>query len=400
MSISAGDQVVKTYGSYTALTTVSLTVEKGQAVALVDPSGSGNGTLLRCISALEAISSRTIRVDYAAGSNSARLWQNRASPAPVQEALNAIREMRKSGMTSPRATCFRAAAGPLPTVTVGSDRTRSIGLNADMGCSSTVRKSMGDGMAIRKIGVIGSGTIGRAIVDSLRQRSDVEIAFVLARDPGRLADLGLPAKVLLTDPRAALDRDVDLVIEAAMADVVRDLAPAFLGKADFCALSSTALAARTTEQAIREAAEKGGRRFYVPHGAVLGLDGLSDGRDQIGQVTITTTKSGKSLGLDPATEGTVFEGSARDACIRFPRNVNVHAAVALAGIGLDATVSRIVAVPGQETNVHRIEVTGQGLAWDLHITSQSLGGVTGSYTPASAIGSVARILGGAGICIV
>ena len=51
-------------------------------------------------------------------------------------------------------------------------------------------------------------------------------------------------------------------------------------------------------------------------------------------------------------------------------------------------------------NLQRIELTGQGLAWTIDASSPSLGGVTGAYTPQSATGSVDRILGQRGICIV
>ncbi|AYD03636.1 amino acid ABC transporter ATP-binding protein (plasmid) [Neorhizobium sp. NCHU2750] len=54
--------VVKAYGHYVALKSVSVSVEKGQAIALIGPSGSGKSTLLRCINTLETISSGTIKV--------------------------------------------------------------------------------------------------------------------------------------------------------------------------------------------------------------------------------------------------------------------------------------------------------------------------------------------------
>lgn len=54
--------VVKTYGQYVALKSVSVSVEKGEAIALIGPSGSGKSTLLRCINTLETIASGTITV--------------------------------------------------------------------------------------------------------------------------------------------------------------------------------------------------------------------------------------------------------------------------------------------------------------------------------------------------
>nr|WP_319513878.1 aspartate dehydrogenase domain-containing protein [uncultured Cohaesibacter sp.] len=250
------------------------------------------------------------------------------------------------------------------------------------------------------IGVIGAGTIGRSIIEHISKTANTELAFILdpVADPAHFKDIS--ADLFVKDPEEALERDVDLVIEAAMPAALAELAPKFLKKADFCGFSCTALSNHDTEQAILTTSRTNGTRFFLPHGAILALDGIADGRAAIDSVSITTTKSGPSLGRPADAEGVLFEGSTREACSAFPRNVNVHAAVALAGLGFDRTQSRIVAVPGQKTMEHRIDVKGAGLEWTINVSSRSLGGVTGAYTPLSAIGSISRILGGAGLMIV
>ncbi|QTD94928.1 aspartate dehydrogenase domain-containing protein [Burkholderia anthina] len=60
-------------------------------------------------------------------------------------------------------------------------------------------------------------------------------------------------------------------------------------------------------------------------------------------------------------------------------SANVHAAIALAGLGSDRTYGGIVAVPNEPCAQHRIEVPGPELAWDVHVASRSFGGVTGVY---------------------
>jgi len=96
-------------------------------------------------------------------------------------------------------------------------------------------------------------------------------------------------------------------------------------------------------------------------------------------VTIITRKPPKGLEGAPylvehgislsglREEREVFSGSAREACRGFPANVNVSAAVSLAGLGPDRTRVRILAVPGLKRNCHDIEVEGEFGRLAVHI---------------------------------
>ncbi|MDI7258797.1 MAG: DUF108 domain-containing protein, partial [Thermodesulfobacteriota bacterium] len=61
-------------------------------------------------------------------------------------------------------------------------------------------------------------------------------------------------------------------------------------------------------------------------------------------------------------------------------------------LGFDRTRSIVVADPKTSQMTHEIHVKGTGLEWNIRISSRSLGGVTGSYTPESAAMTVRRIL--------
>ena len=66
-------------------------------------------------------------------------------------------------------------------------------------------------------------------------------------------------------------------------------------------------------------------------------------------------------------ERELFSGTAREACRGFPANLNVSAAVSLAGLGPDETRVRILAVPGLQRNCHDIEVEGDFGRLTIHI---------------------------------
>jgi aspartate dehydrogenase len=63
----------------------------------------------------------------------------------------------------------------------------------------------------------------------------------------------------------------------------------------------------------------------------------------------------------------VFSGTAREAAAGFPANVNVAAALSLAGIGPDRTMIDIWADPSVTRNCHVIEVDADSASFTLSI---------------------------------
>ena len=63
MSLVEIHDVSKSYGANQVLKGVSLDIEKGEVVAVIGRSGSGNSPLLRCVNGLEPVQAGTIRID-------------------------------------------------------------------------------------------------------------------------------------------------------------------------------------------------------------------------------------------------------------------------------------------------------------------------------------------------
>jgi aspartate dehydrogenase len=223
-----------------------------------------------------------------------------------------------------------------------------------------------------RVGVVGLGVIGRAVARALDAGiPGLTLSGALARDRERgerfLKSLGAPVPFLdLGD----LVEASDLVVEASTQAHLQEVAPAVLDAGrDLVVLSCGGLLGRADWVALAEAR---GARILVPSGAIAGLDGVKGARvGAITAVTMETRKPPRGLAGAPwiveqridldaiATETLIFEGPATEACRAFPANVNVLAALSLAGIGPERTRIRLFAVPGLERNVHRITVQGE-----------------------------------------
>lgn len=245
-------------------------------------------------------------------------------------------------------------------------------------------------MQKKKIGLIGFGTIGQYIYQQLQGKAD--FAFIYDRTAPQNEQAAQIYISTLAELEAKCASGVDLVVECAVPQALADTAATILRYSDMLCFSLTALANAELLQRIKETCHTSGHQFHVPHGAILGLDGIFDAHSIIESVTITTTKKPRTLGLADTAYSVVYDGSTRGACAAFPRNVNVHACVALAGIGFDKTHSIIIADPEIPSNQHLIEVVANGCRFKIEVASTPGDGVTGAYTPVSATASILRII--------
>jgi aspartate dehydrogenase len=216
-----------------------------------------------------------------------------------------------------------------------------------------------------KVGIVGMGVIGRHVADALtRGIPGTTLVGVSVRQPATATGY----------PMLALDELIeraDLIVEAATQAALREFGPAVLSAGKhLMVLSVGALVGVLDGWAAL--AEKHGCRILVPSGAIAGLDGVKGAREgAITTVTMETRKPPRGLAGAPyieqqgieldriTTETLVFEGPATEAVRGFPANVNVVAALSLAGIGPERTRIKIYAVPGQARNQHRITVEGE-----------------------------------------
>ena len=242
---------------------------------------------------------------------------------------------------------------------------------------------------MKRIGFLGCGKIGQALLKHIKELDGVDVAFV--QDPVYTKAAGDTFPVV-TKGDKDLYATADLIIECANASVLKEWGVTMLQATDVLTFSVTAFSDPSFWDTMVQCKQTSGHHLYIPHGAILGLDGIFDGRAMWTAIKIVTTKSPKRLGRTDTERTVLYDGPTRKACELFPRNVNVHASVALAGIGFDRTESVIIVDPAVETNAHHIYLDSDSTHMELIISSVAKGAVSGAYTPQSACGSLDRVL--------
>lgn len=231
-----------------------------------------------------------------------------------------------------------------------------------------------------RVAVGGLGTVGTVVAQRLDQGiPGLKLAAVSARDRARAAQrvtaLRRPAPVLALTELADV---ADVVVECAPAAVFAQVAePATKAGRIFMPISVGAL---LSHWHVVELAASHGARIIVPSGALLGLDAIrAVAEGEIHSVRMITRKPLRALAGAPYVEEhgieldklrqplKIFEGTAREGAQSFPANVNVAAALGLAGIGVDRTLLEIWADPTVNRNMHNIVVEADSACFELKI---------------------------------
>ncbi|HLE48124.1 MAG TPA: aspartate dehydrogenase [Candidatus Thermoplasmatota archaeon] len=212
-----------------------------------------------------------------------------------------------------------------------------------------------------RLGIVGCGAIGTELAKFAADQPEIRQIVLFDQVPERASQLSKAvARSKTTSSGENLIQASDLVVECASQDAARLFLPLAVaaGKNVMC-LSVGAFVDDKFREKLTDAARQKGVKIYLPSGAICGVDGLKAAAlARVRSVTLVTTKPPAALGLKTDQWTIVFEGSARDAVKKFPQNVNVAAALSLAGIGFDATRVQVVADPLATRNNHKVIFEG------------------------------------------
>jgi len=231
-----------------------------------------------------------------------------------------------------------------------------------------------------KVGIAGYGTIGQALAAKLQDCDlPLELVAINSRDAEKAQS---EASSLKTVPQAVsineLVRQCDVIVDCAPTAAFEQIATETLtaGKV----LVTVNGAALLQHPEIEGLAKDSGGRVVLATGALLGLDAVrAAALGTIYSVDMITRKPPTSLvkaeyvvknaidltALDKPLK--IFSGSASEGAAAFPANVNVAAALGLAGIGPDRTRLEIWADPALERNTHNIIVDADSARLELKI---------------------------------
>lgn len=237
-----------------------------------------------------------------------------------------------------------------------------------------------------EIALVGFGAIGRSVLTLLQQHPHVHPKWVVVSriTPQLLeavADLAPGAQLVHALPD---DAHPALLVECAGHSAIAQHVQPALERGIACVVASIgALSTPGMAQALEAAAAAGNTQIQLVSGAIGGVDALSAAQlGGLDQVIYTGRKPPLAWVGTPAEAWCeltslreavcIFEGTACEAAMLYPKNANVAATVALAGLGLDHTTVRLFADPAVDTNVHHIQAKGAFGCMELTLQGRPL----------------------------
>jgi aspartate dehydrogenase len=253
-----------------------------------------------------------------------------------------------------------------------------------------------------KIGIAGLGAVGLEVARRLEAGiPGLVLAAVAVRDIAK-AKRNLPelGKTVEIAPADGLAQSCDLVVECLPPQLFRGVALSVIERGKIFMPLSVGQLLENWELVAR--AKETGARILVPTGALLALDAVRAAAEgTIHSVKMVSRKPPNGLEGAPylTARGTVlkdlreplkiFDGSAREGARGFPANVNVAAALSLAGIGPDKTRLEIWADPTITRNTHSIEVDADTARFAMTIEGiPSANPRTGRIVPLSVVAAL------------
>lgn len=256
-----------------------------------------------------------------------------------------------------------------------------------------------------RVGLAGLGAVGLEVARRLIAGvPGLTLAAVAVRDADK-ARRALPQLATVAiKPATELAEDCDVVVECLPPTLFRAVAISAIDKGRVFMPLSVAQLLENWD--LVERARQTGARILPPTGALIGLDAVRAAAEgTIHSIKMITRKPPaglegapylreRNISLTGLTQPLkVFDGTAREGARGFPANVNVAAALSLAGIGPDRTQLEIWADPTITRNTHRIEVDADVARFSMTIEGvPSQNPRTGRIVPLSTVAALRALV--------
>lgn len=217
--------------------------------------------------------------------------------------------------------------------------------------------------------------MGQEVLRHLSSDTHVRVSQIVVPEAIR-ADALMQSRLMCPDVQVRSSVDLSasgrpqLLVECAGHTALREhVLPALEGGVPCIVASVGALSDSDLAGALEQAAATGGAPVRLISGALGALDALASAQvGGVDEVLYVGRKPPLSWSATPAASlhdlkalrecTVIFEGSAREASRLYPKNANVAASVALAGIGFERTHVRLLADPAIAQNIHTLVVRG------------------------------------------